>query len=141
MELKSTLYSFDNKEYQCGWCLKKYRGRQDYEQITKANRTRKGCFGVSPNALHKFDDLEYSTCVGNSVSESALFWIEAEARYNQGILPYPGSLSEQPAKVLEIFGCIAVHKQDKLEKQRKAQELKERAIGRSRNSHTPHSRR
>jgi hypothetical protein len=78
--------------------------------------------------------LEYSTCVGNFVSESALFWIEAEARYNQGILPYPGSLSEQPAKVLEIFGCIAAHKQDKLEKQRKAQELKERAIGR-RNPH------
>lgn len=141
MELKSALYAIDNPEFQCSWCLKKYRGRPDEADILKANRTRKGCFDVYPNALHKFEDLEYSTCVGNFVKETALFWIEAEARYNQGVLPYPGSLSEQPAKVLDIFGCIAAHKQDKLEKQQKAQKLKDRASGHRRNPHKTNRRR
>lgn len=122
-------------------CLNKYRGREDYEKISMANRTSKGCFSVSENALHKYDDLEYSTCVGNFVVDSATFWIEAEARYNQGVLPYPGSLSEQPAKVLEIFACIAAHKQDKLEKNHKAKQLKDRAIGNRRNPNQANRRR
>lgn len=122
-------------------CLKKYLGRQDYEKITAANRTTKGCFGVSENALHKFDDLEYSTCVGNFVSDSAIFWIEAEAKYNQGVMPYPGSLSEQPAKVLDIFGCIAAHKQSTLEKQQKAQKLKDGISGNRRNPNQVNRRR
>ncbi len=131
----------DNREYQCTFCLKKYRGREDYEKITQANRTRKGCFGIIPNTLHKFEDLEYSTCVGNFVSESALFWVEAEARYNQGVMPYPGSLVEQPAKVLDIFSCIAAHKQDKLEKQQQAQKLKDGAISGRRSNHQIQRRR
>lgn len=95
-----------------------------------ASRTGKGCFEVSGNTLHKFDDLEYSTCVGNFVSESALFWIEAEGRFTQGILPFPGSLTEQPAKVMEVFNCIAAHKQVKLNVQIKAKELKDGLRGR-----------
>ena len=91
-----------------------------------ANRTGKGCFGVSANTLHKFDDLEYNTCVGNVVSESALFWVEAEGRFTQGILPFPGSLTEQPAKVMEVFSCIAAHKQVKLDQKQKEQDLKDR---------------
>lgn len=95
--------------------------------MTQANRERKGCFGIAENTLHHFDNLHYNTCVGNLASDAALSFIEAEARYNQGILPYPGSLFEQPAKVIDIFDCIAAWKQDKLNKQRRAQAIMERA--------------
>ena len=98
-----------------------------------ANRISKGCFEISGNTLHKLDNLEYTTCVGNHVSESVIFWIEAEGRYNQGVLPFPGSMVDQPAKVMDVFSCIATYKQSKLNKQRKAQQLKDRAIGRRKN--------
>lgn len=133
--------SLDDQEYNCHWCLKKYQGRADKEEITYKNRERKGCFSISQYALHNIDNLRYHTCIGNFASESALSFIEAEARYNQGILPFAGSLFEQPAKVIEIFSCIAAWKQDKLEKQRKAAALRERVTNGRRNSHTPIRRR
>lgn len=128
--------SLDDQEFNCHWCLKKYNGRTDKDEITQKNRERKGCFSVSQYALHNLDNLRYHTCIGNFASDSALSFIEAEARYNQGILPYAGSLFEQPAKIIEIFNCIAAWKQAKLEAQRKAQALRERVNHGRRNRHS-----
>lgn len=141
IELKSSLKSIDDQEFNCNFCLKKYSNRPDHAEMTKANRERKGCFNISQNALHNIDNLRYHSCIGNFVSDSAISFVEAEARYNQGILPYAGSLFDQPAKVMEIFSCIAVWKQDRLNRLKKAQALKERSFNGRRNSHPPIRRR
>jgi hypothetical protein len=49
--------------------------------------------------------------------------------YQKGVLPFPGALSDQPNKVVELFRTIDSHVAEKTEKQIKKMESKQRAKG------------
>lgn len=74
-------------------------------------------------------DLGFKTCVGNYFSPWLPQWIEAYQMYQKGVLPFPGALTEQPNKVVELFRVIDSHVSEKTEKQIKAMNSKQRAKG------------
>lgn len=53
----------------------------------------------------------------------------AYLNYERGILPYPGSLSEQPAKIMDIFSVLGALKFESEEKMRKKVEKENRKRG------------
>ena len=137
IQLQSTLIALDDKELQCAVCVHKHDGKDQGQKLNRAFRQVKGCFEPSTRVVHKTDQLTFTRCPGNFFSDAAMFWIEAFERYDKGVLPFPGSLVQQPSKVLDIFGSIAAHKHERMRKQERAQKLRERVTSGRRNQHTP----
>lgn len=133
MEILSTLTAIDEKKFYCEKCLSKYSGRADYETMTQKSRDLKGCFGVKPNPIHAIplsadgsEAIRFSTCIGNFFSGTILSFSEMQRQYEKGVLPFPGSLLQQPNKIIEIFGVISKYKMDRVERDRKAKDAEDR---------------
>lgn len=86
------------ERFQCERCVKQ---KAPPEQILKI-RNSLGCFG-SRRELYTLEGFRFKSCIGNFYSAAAFFWYRNFRDYQRGILPYPGSLLEQPAKAIEIF--------------------------------------
>ena len=71
---------------------------------TERNRTAKGCFKLGVKS-YTIDNILYKSCIGNYVAPID-FYIEAFSLYEKGMLPYLGTLGEQPNKIIEIFQVI-----------------------------------
>ena len=131
MRLQSTLHIMDQERFQCGKCLKKYRGRADEKTILQKYRKNMGCFGNTRRDNYEFGGYIYRTCPGNVFHSDAVFIIELYREFQKGIMPYPGSLVEQPAKVMEAFSVIDGYNNRKIaEEQKKQKELQRRGRNR-----------
>jgi hypothetical protein len=100
--------------------------------MTQKSRDVKGCFEVKKKPMHTImisegkESIKFSKCIGNFFDLSVLSLMEMQRQYDKGVLPFPGSLSQQPNKVIEAFAVIERYKFEKLERDRKQKELKER---------------
>lgn len=130
VELRTTLLAIDNREFQCAPCLQKYAGRVDAEKMTAASREVKGCVKPRSRPVHvvqneeKTEVISYSLCPGNFWSQDALSMIQMHGHFRRGFLPFPGSVADQPAKVMEVFSVIDLYMQEKAEVERKRQQQK-----------------
>ena len=80
-----------------------------------------------PVAAHRFDGMAFSTCPGNFFSLAALHFVELYSRFKDGVLPYGGTLTEQPSKLIEIFRTIEGHKAEREIESKERHEAKIRA--------------
>ena len=62
--------------------------------------------------MHEIDDLLFHTCVCNFKHPLMSWFMECEEAFSKGILPYEGSLSEQPAKIMEVIYLLQSLKMD-----------------------------
>jgi len=129
--LKSTLHAMENRDFICSECVSKLKTKLkgDEEREIK-HRTAKGCYGVLEKPVHNADRMAFSRCIGNFFSYSALGYIEMHGMYEKGVLPFQGSLGDQPNKVIELFGVVKSFKIEKMEKDHQRQKLKQRVRGR-----------
>lgn len=105
--LRATLHAVDDARFRC-------------DQCRVETRKAKMCTEVSPNVHFKLEeDLWFKTCPGNFFSYQALNYLEMQQAFEIGALPYPGSLSDQPNKIIEIFRIIMHHKSKVAETARK----------------------
>lgn len=51
----------------------------------------------------KIDSIGYKTCPGNLASPTVISWLGHHESFRRGVLPFPGSLLDQPNKVIELF--------------------------------------
>lgn len=118
--LKATLQAMDNKEFMCSTCLCKYQGRADEETMIQKWRENKGCFDIKSTHLFSFGTLRFSTCPGNFYSHAAVSIVDNYRHFQRGVMPYPGALVDQPAKIFDAFVIIEGHQAEKAmaEKQR-----------------------
>ena len=93
--------------------------------IEKSRRV-KGCWDQTVKPIARIGDISFTKCVGNYHAPIVLKYLEMYHAYEKGILPYRGSLSEQPNKILEIFGVITTHKHEKMIKEQKRQALRDK---------------
>lgn len=61
-------------------------------------------------------ELGFRRCIGAYFSMEAMQWVKLHAQFEKGILPYPGSLMDQPAKAIEAFNLISTMKIERDEK-------------------------
>lgn len=101
-----------NAEYKCGLCKKKYAKTPERDM---KNRTRKGCFGISPTSLLSYrpqhdmmgyHKINYFKCVSYFYNSACAEWINYNSRYEKGLLPFEGSEMDQPAKFVELMDLV-----------------------------------
>lgn len=110
VSLKSSLHAAANTRFDCGTCLTSFASHPQGEKALQIERTAKACWGGNVER-HVIADssgriLRFTTCIGNWSSDAWAHWLELHEAYRRGILPYPGSISDQPNKVIEIFRVI-----------------------------------
>lgn len=121
IRLRATLHAIDDDRFKCGKC-------------DPARRKSKFCETSSQNVVHVLeDDLKFKRCPGNYFSHECMNFLEMHEQFETtGTLPYPGSLVEQPNKIMDIFRTIACHKNKiKMDRMRKA-EMQSRMMKRGR---------
>jgi len=107
--------------------------------MTEKLRATMACAVTSPAPLHFIEDtivsrkLSFTKCIGNFVRESWYHWIDLYSEYKRGLLPYPGTIQEQPNKAIEIFRAMDMHYMEiALKKKRQQGERERRKAGRGR---------
>ena len=112
IELRSSLASIYNQNFNCSKC--KARFRAELKDRENSYRAAKGCFGVLKTAIASIDGASFYTCPGNFVREWAFAYLESYSFFLNGVLPFSGSLMEQPTKILEIFRVIQAFKNERM---------------------------
>jgi len=97
VKLMATYAAQHNPRYDCHKCLEK--------TPSKTIRKSWGCFG-GKGVVKILGDYQLTSCPGNFYDETAVFMIELYHLFERGHLPFPGSLTEQPAQIIEAFGVI-----------------------------------
>lgn len=128
VQVKATLHALADKRFSCESCLTQYQNRADFESMTQKLRDSKGCATLLPQPAHQIENsIKFSSCIGNFVMPGIYPWLEAHAYFERGILPFPGSLMDQPAKVIQLFNVIDGYKNAQATKQ--AEELRRKQSG------------
>lgn len=108
----ATLERAYDKRWNCHWCLNhQYFGKQKEKMLEKRRRI-KGCWG-NPASPYQIENIQFNSCIGNFSSYDAQYIIDMYMAYDKGMIPFPGSISEQPAKLLEAFDMIKSFRQRK----------------------------
>lgn len=114
IEIISTYMGMTDPSYNCTLCKSHYK--RDIERQRK-HQERKGCFSTFPTPILKYrggqntpmksaSSVEYFQCPARFYSS---FWaniINLHLNYDRGVMPFPGSVLEQPAKIVEAFNLI-----------------------------------
>lgn len=126
MGLQATLKAIADSRYNCTDCLKQGKGRKDGEAYVKSIQESKGCRAEMPGYFHSIPlengALQFKRCIGNFFERRWLPFVDAFRLYKNGVLPYPGSAMEQPAKVMEIFRVIEHHELRRAEEEARKRE-------------------
>lgn len=121
--LRGSFMATVEEKFNCFKCQNDYR--RD-EKLIKVLRERKGCFG-SDKILYGLGNYQLKTCVGNLTTPDFEHIMYLYDNYERGVLPFDGSPSDQPNKIVEIFNLIysltAEHK-EKLRRQAEASSRK-----------------
>ena len=102
----STIEGFTEKQFNCVECNKRYRKHPNKELMDEKLRKKMACTEIKGKARFQIDQVKYYTCPGNFYSFSVASLMEGYHNYKMGVLPYPGSFFEQPAKVIDIYKMI-----------------------------------
>ena len=76
--------------------------------------------------------ISFNTCVGNFNSPAVSEMIVIMQNFKEGVMPYPGGLMDQPAKLVEILNLLYSLESKQVEKEYKAMMAKSRAKARTR---------
>ena len=101
-------------EYNCSKCKRHYPRDEDRQ---RKHQERKGCFDTFPTAILKYrgdsntpmqsaTKINYYHCPARFFSNYWASIINVHYKFEDGIMPFPGSLLEQPAKIVEAFNLI-----------------------------------
>lgn len=135
LEISGSLNASHNEEYNCNKCLAKFEGRTDEELMIKRNKERKNCETPANSRLHEIRlsegrSIHLSRCPGNYTLENFSYYMDLYNAYQRGILPFEGSLSDQPNKVMEIFRLIQTFIDAKMKQEAEEQRKKQRSMER-----------
>lgn len=131
LHIHATLEAIFNEDdmYSCHKCLQSFANQADDTKREKAlekMRKLKGCWGTIRGA-YRVDKYDIETCVGNYVHYQVHELFGWYLKYEQfGILPFEGSLYDQPAKIIEIFDIMSNAKYKKMKEKQEAQKLKDK---------------
>jgi hypothetical protein len=123
ISLKATLHAIENQELFCDNCLA--RGKDNPAAAEKFRAVR-GCETPAVQTVYSLDNdrLKFKRCVGNYVSSGIVKWVSLSDQYAKGIMPFRGALTDQPAKVIELFSLIETWRSELQTKRMKEHQAK-----------------
>lgn len=108
----ATIESMFEDSFNCTKCQNTYSKRPDYaknkavyDKNLEVMQLKKGCLKPGP-VKYKLENIKYSICVGNFYSQSASQYVDLYYNYQRGVMPFEGSLMDQPSKIIEVFNII-----------------------------------
>ncbi len=111
-------YSTNEKQYNCSTKMLKYNGEQ-LEDFKNVN----GCgFRITEEPRRTIDNINFHSCVCDHLHPDMNHLLFLHSKYEEGVLPFEGSLSDQPNHIIEIFHILDRKKMEWKEKNRKEQE-------------------
>lgn len=123
--IKATMHAIEDRRFYCDDCLNKYSNRRDGADMLEKARQTKNCYGRPGSYIHNIDqEIFFSKCIGNYFSPKIASLIGMNELYQKGCMPMPGSLFDQPSKLIEAFGVIESIKRETQLKANQAQEAK-----------------
>jgi hypothetical protein len=123
----ATLHALDEKRFRCEHCLRQFDGRQDADQMLKREQKLKACHDILDTPrfyLGSDQELGFKTCIGNFYRNEIAHMYRWFLMFEKGVMPFEGPLSEQPNKIIEIFGVMEHYRNAKLEEIRRDNERK-----------------
>lgn len=117
-------YLLDSDTYNCEYKWSAYQDRTNYDwdKVVEFFKETKGCFGGSGEVksfrkLHSdnsstdksviINGIRYKSCLCNLKNSSTMYFIDLYDKYQKfGLLPFSGTITEQPAKIMEIFNVL-----------------------------------
>ena len=142
MRLKASLLAVELKKFQCGFCLKQFSSRKDGAEMLEKTQTMQGCKQKVSHTVHmipitdgngwNIGSVQFNRCPGNFMQSDIGHWLDLSNHIDNGVMPYPGSPSEQPAKAMEILGVIGDWKADRKKKAEEAANRKAKSGGKRR---------
>ena len=125
VELRSTLHALTNRDFICSQCQGKFVSRRDAEEMLAKTKRIKGCETPHKVAVHRIRQgdtkLNYSSCIGNFFSFSAMSWINFYNSFEQGVLPFQGGYMDQPSKFIDVMNIVSNYKQEEMVRSAQAQ--------------------
>lgn len=116
------------REFQCAPCKVKHKGSQERQD---KHQKRKGCFELMGNPVMQYrpnysmkgsQKILYYKCPALFYSSYCAEFVNQLENYTKGVYMYSGSLSEQPAKFVELMELVnnlmSEHKEELSEKQK-----------------------
>jgi hypothetical protein len=88
-------------------CFKQIGKLKDAKQV-EAFKNRNGCDGrKTEKARQTYDSISFHDCYCNHLARNFDSYIFIHEQYIKGFLPYPGTVLEQPNKVMDIINLIS----------------------------------
>lgn len=127
----STYHKITDVELDCSSCLKKYSGERNIK-----HRKRKGCEELLKDpwlqfkgefGLRNHPKINYYTCPSNLYDGEWAGLIDLYEWWQKGVMPYSGSLIEQPNKIVEVMNLVHnLIEEDRQKKERVAKQFNNR---------------
>jgi len=92
---------------------------RDFDKYQKV----KGCIST-PRTNYKVEGFKINKCLGNFTSREVYSYFEMFKVYERGIMPFEGSMMDQPAKLIDLFNMIEQLKLEKVAEMQKAEDKK-----------------
>lgn len=107
-------------KFNCDEKIKKYGKRTGYERAKEMVQKENGCNQYFDNIKYYVDNIGYKSCLCTFKHPDMNYYLTLFNQYDKGVLPFKGSLTEQPNKIVEVFNLItglkAEREQESLEK-------------------------
>jgi len=125
--LKSTLHAIDNPRFQCSKCIKQFSGRRDEKEMLLRDKQGKACDFIANETRHHINyELKFKRCIGNFFDYGAVHMLTLYNKYEKGMLPFNGCLSDQPNKIIEVFNIIESYKSERMIQEQNKQKQRSR---------------
>jgi len=99
---------FTEDKFNCQEKIRQFAPRAGYERAKKMVEDANGCNEISKNIKYTIDNIGYKSCLCNFKNPNMEYYFTLYNMYDKGILPFPGSVIEQPNKIIEILNFIKV---------------------------------
>lgn len=99
------------------------KNKDNYDKSLDTSRKKKGCYGPGLSK-YQFDNMKFTICPGNFYSQAVTSYIDLYYNYQRGVLPYEGTLMDQPSKIIDVFNTIDALIKNKQIEAHKEQEKK-----------------
>lgn len=93
------------------------------EDYINSFKKARGCGVITKNLKEKINNIEYYTCLCEIEHEDTYFLLSMSRHFENGIMPFNGSLMDQPAQIIELLEMVYSAKiQEEAYVQKKASE-------------------
>lgn len=102
-----------SETFNCYKCQENPFKRADHDKHLENLKKVKSCYEPNAKKKYQYENIKYYLCPGNYTSRAVLSCIDLYLNYEKGLLPYKGSLLEQPYKIIQIFQVIEAFRREK----------------------------